>query len=156
MALTVRRLGSRMAALGAAAQFVALRQPFAAFPAQHLIATLHGQIAREHYLFALDGQAVRAYLGWAMFDEAVAERVLRTGQAPTLGEAASGDILWILTAAATDRAALLSCVNALRAQRPGGRVMGVRHRTNGRAAVFDGRIRPRRTDAGSSLSSGRS
>lgn len=142
MSLEIRQPGSAMAALGAAAHFLAQRPPFATFPAGALIATLHGQVRRRHCLFAVEGQQVRAYLGWALLDAAVAERLAASGRAPAPAECEGADVVWLLTVAATDTAALRVGLEAGRALHPGWRVMGVRRRPNGHAVLIDRRIRP--------------
>lgn len=141
MSLEIRRPGSAMAALGAAAQFLARREPFAAFPAGLLLDTLHGQIRRGHYLFAVEGQRVRAYLGWALLDAAVAERLAGSGRVPRAEECEGADVVWLLTVGASDSAALRAGIAAGRALYPGWRLMGVRHRPGGTARLLDHRIR---------------
>jgi uncharacterized RDD family membrane protein YckC len=98
---------------------------------------LSAQIEREHCLFALEGARVVGYLGWAMFDAAVAEPFARGAPPPPNALAQGRDVTWILTAVATHPAALMALVRALRAQYPGTRLMGVRHKAGGRRVVFD-------------------
>lgn len=138
--LRVQQLANPLAALGAALHFLARRSPFAGFRAEVLVATVHGQIHRGHYRVALEGQRMRGYIGWAMLDTAVAERVARGGPLPTEAEADCGEVVWLLTVAATDRPALLALLSAGRALHPGRRVMGVRRRPNGHAVLIDRRI----------------
>jgi len=141
MSLEIRRPGSAMAALGAAAHFLARREPFATFPAGVLLDTLHGQIRRGHYLFAVEGQRVRAYLGWALLDAAVAEGLAGSGRMPRPEECEGADVVWLLTVGAADGAALRAGIAAGRALYPGWRVMGVRHRSGGTPRLLDLRIR---------------
>jgi hemolysin-activating ACP:hemolysin acyltransferase len=140
LSITIRRLDNRLAALGAALRLVAQRPPFATFPAAALARTLQGQIDRGHYLLGLDGQKLGAYLGWAMLSAGVAERLLRYGDAPHESECASGDILWLLTVAAADTAVLRAALAAGRRLHPGGRVVAVRRRADGRGHLFDRRL----------------
>lgn len=140
MSLEIRRPGSAMAALGAAAHFLARRPPFASFTAGLLIDTLHGQIRRGHYLFAMEGQRVRAYLGWALLEAAVAERLAASGQAPRPEECEGTEVVWLLTVAAADAAALRAGLQAGRALHPGWRLMGVRRRPDGSFRLLDRRI----------------
>lgn len=142
MTIRTTRLANPLTALGAALRFVAARNPFAAFPAQALVATVQGEIDRGHYLFGVDGQRIRAYLGWAMLDAGVAERLARTGVAPTAAEACGGDVIWLLTVVAEDTAALNACLDAGRRFHAGRRIMAVRRRTNGHVRVIDHVIRP--------------
>lgn len=146
-ALTLRPLSGRWGRLGVALHFVARLAPFANFRSTELVATLDAQIQREHCLFALRGERVVGYLGWALYDAAVAERFARGGAAPANALAHGSDVAWILTAASVDGAALMALVRALRARYPAMRVMGIRHKGAGRRVVFD---RAPRGDAGPS------
>ena len=141
--------GNRPASLGAALQFLAARAPFSRFPAEVLVGTVHGVLARQHCLFAMRGQRLCGVIGWAMLDATVAARLRAGGPQPTPEECATGrDVAWVLIVAATDRAAMLGCINGLRARAPGVRAMGVRHRADGQAIVFDQPIRLRQDEAG--------
>ncbi len=140
--------GNRPASLGAALQFLAARPPFSRFPAEVLVGTVHGFLARQHCLFAMRGQRLCGVIGWAMLDAPVAARMRDGGPQPTPEECATGrDVAWVLIVAATDRAAMLGCINGFRARAPGMRAMGVRHRSDGQVIVFDQPIRPRRGEA---------
>jgi hypothetical protein len=146
MPIVVRRIPDRMAALGAAARYLAGRQPFASFTAGSFIGTLAGQVGRGHCLFALDGLAVRGYLGWALLDTAEAERFARTGAPPPDAACRGRDVVWLLTAATDSALALKALLAAGRAEYPGLRVMGTRHKPGGRRVVFSQHI-PRRSSA---------
>ena len=135
--LTLRPLTGRFGRLGVALHFVARIAPFANFRSTELVATLDAQIQREHCLFALDGERVVGYLGWALYDAAVAERFARGGPAPAIALAHGADVAWILTAVSLNHAALLQLVRALRERYPTLRVMGIRYKGNGRRIVFD-------------------
>jgi len=148
MGLEIRRLGSTMAALGAAAHFLARHRPFAGFPAGAFVATLHGQVRRGHYLLVLEGQRIRAYLGWALLDAVVADRLARAGGTPSPEECEGSEVVWLLTVAATDTAALKAGLDAGRALHAGRRVMGVRRRPNGHAVLLDRQIRARTVSPG--------
>lgn len=141
MPVTVRKMPNTWMALGLAAHFVAGNETFGGFPASELIRTLEGQIRRGHYLFALDTSTdpgrVVGYFGWALYDDAEAERFAASGAPPARERADGGSVLWILTAAATSRAAFFALVRATRALYPTHRVMAVRHKTGGRRIVFD-------------------
>lgn len=135
--LTVRRLPGRWTSLGIATHFVARLEPFASFRSADLVRTLDAQIEREHSLFALDGARVVGYLGWALYDAAVAEQFARTGAPPPNALAHGSEVAWILTAAAVHPSALKAMAQALRDQYPGMRLMGVRHKPGGRRVVFN-------------------
>jgi hypothetical protein len=141
MALEVRKIPDRWQALGLAAHFVARHEPFGRFPAGDLIRTLHAQVQRGHYLFALDTGSkparVLGYFGWSLYHHAVAERFAATGVAPSEELASGGDVAWLVTAVADSRSAFFALAKATRALYPGHRVMGIRHKRGGRRVVFD-------------------
>ena len=141
MALTVKKVPDLWLALGLAAHFVARRAPFNRFPAGDLIRTLSAQINRGHYLFALDTSAkparVVGYFGWALYDHSVAERFAATGVPPSDRLATGGDVVWILTAVAENRGAFFALGKSARALYPAHRVMGIRHKANGKRIIFD-------------------
>jgi len=141
MAISVKKIPGPWLALGVAANFIARREPFGRFPAGDLIRTLSGQIHRGHYLFALDTTAdparVVGYLGWALYDDAVAEQFAATGVPPGDEPASGGDVVWILTAAAVERSAFFALAKAARALYPTHRVMAIRHKAGGKRVTFD-------------------
>ena len=134
--LTVRTLAGSMSALGVAAHYVSRHPPFDAFPAASLMRTLSGQIERQHYRVALDGQRVVGYLGWALYGRASAERFAATGKPPADSNEAQPEVVWILTAVVTRPEALLALYRAVRAQYPGLRLMAMRHKAGGRRVVY--------------------
>lgn len=147
--MEVRTLPGRLVALGAAAHFVSRHEPFASFPSSSLIRTLSSQVDRGHYRFAIEGQRVVGYIGWALYDEADAQAFERTGQSPPDERALGADVVWILTAAVSGAEALLPMYKALRALYPGRRLMGIRHKGGGRRMIFD-RMLQKASDAGPS------
>lgn len=138
--LTVRLLPGRWPALGVALHFLSRHEPFARFPAAALVRTVSGQVERGHYRVATVGDRVVGYLGWALYDAAVAERFAATMQPPDDRLAQGRDVVWILTAASHGADALLPMYRAVRALYPGLRLMGVRHKAGGRRVVFDRRL----------------
>jgi hypothetical protein len=135
-----------MAALGAAAHYLSRREPFSGFTSGQLIGTLAGQVQRGHCLFALDGLAIRGFLGWARLDAAVAERFATTFDPPPESACNGGDILWLLTAAADSTVALRAMIAACRALHPGRVVMGMRHKRDGRKVLIRQVIRAPQQD----------
>lgn len=126
-------------ALGIATHFLAHRVPFARFRAGELLATLDGEICRKHYLFAFEGPRVVGYLGWALFDEPTAERLAATMHPPSNELAArfatSGDVGWVLTAAAITPTTMHALAAAARQRHPVKYVYGVRHGPDGRVSI---------------------
>jgi hemolysin-activating ACP:hemolysin acyltransferase len=154
MAVVIKKLPDPWLALGLAAHFIGGREPFSRFPAGDLIRTLNGQIRRGHYLFALDTTAeparVVGYLGWALYDNALADRFIATGVPPADDRATEGDVAWILTAAALNRGAFFAMAKAARALYPEHRVIAIRHKAGGKRVLLDqsrARLRARRGSA---------
>lgn len=154
MTVIVKKLPDPWLALGLAAHFIGGREPFSRFPAGDLIRTLNGQVRRGHYLFALDTAAeparVVGYLGWALYDGAVADRFIATGVPPADERATEGDVAWILTAAALNRAAFFAITKAARKLYPDHRVVAIRHKPGGKRVRFDqsrARVKAKRSGA---------
>jgi hemolysin-activating ACP:hemolysin acyltransferase len=143
MTITVQKIPNMWTALGLASHFVARREPFGGFKSRELIRTLSAQMQRGHYLLALDRSEKEArvvgYVGWALYDRAVAERFAATGVPPQAELSEGGDVVWILTLAVQDRRTLSALFKAGRALYPAHRVMGIRHKADGRKVVLDRR-----------------
>jgi hemolysin-activating ACP:hemolysin acyltransferase len=141
MTLAVKKIPDRWRALGLAANFVAKHEPFGRFPAGDLIRTLSAQVQRGHCLFALDTSndpaRVVGYVGWSLYDHAAAERFAATGVPPAEELANGGDVVWVLTAVADTRSGFFALAKAARALYPAHRVMGIRHKRDGRRITFD-------------------
>jgi hypothetical protein len=141
MTLQVRTIPDRWRALGLAANFVAKHEPFSRFPGGDLIRTLHAQVQRGHYLFALDTSndpaRVMGYFGWSLYHHAAAERFAATGVPPAEELASGGDVAWLVTSVADSRGAFFALAKAARALYPTHRIMGIRHKRDGRRITFD-------------------
>jgi len=135
--LAASRHADPLAALGAAAAFLAARPPFDAFPAGTLIRTLRGQVRRGHYLLLTEGSRLRAYAGWALLSPAE-EAALLAGGRPPSGDA-GGEIVWLQMLAAADRPAFRALVAALKAAHRGRRGFGLRHRPGAPPRILRGR-----------------
>lgn len=133
--LRVRTIERRWQALGVALHYLSRREPFSRFPSSALVRTVWGEIERGHYRFALAGERVVGYIGWALYDDADARAFAAGGPPPGDDKARGRDVVWILTAAGQE--ALLPMYRAVRALHPGLRLMGVRHKRDGRRVVFD-------------------
>ena len=136
--LAAHRPSDPMAALGAAAAFLAARPPFDAFPAGALLRTLRGQVRRGHYLMLVEGARLRAYAGWALLTPAEEAALLNQGSVPT-GDAHGGQIVWLQMLAAADRPAFRALVAALKAANRGRRGFGLRHRPGAPPRILRGR-----------------
>lgn len=144
---TVRQVEGRHLALGLALPYLAARQPFAAFQAGELTRTVAAQVLRGHYLMAFEGARLVGYLGWACYSADDAAAYARSLVPPPEDRASGQGVVWLLTAAATVPAALDAMLRDGRRRYPGWRVMGVRHRGNGKVVMFDQPIRQRAWDA---------
>ncbi|MDX2155022.1 MAG: toxin-activating lysine-acyltransferase [Hyphomicrobiaceae bacterium] len=141
MSLNVRTLPDPWMALGIALHFVARREPFSRFPAGELVRTLAGQVHRGHYLLAFDTSSnpakVVGYCGWALYDNAQADRLVTSSEPLPDGLASGGDVVWMLTAVVEDRAAFHELRRRTRTLYPGHRLMAIRHKAGGRRIVLD-------------------
>jgi hypothetical protein len=143
MAVTVSQMNRPDVALAAAAHFLARRAPFDQFRFGPLVLSLDAQVKQKTYLFAFEGVKVVGYLGWAMLDAARAEIFAREGRIPGYNETGGDDVVWLLVAGATSKAALDAMLDAGRRRYAGKRIMGVRHKPGGRKVVFSKMIRLR-------------
>jgi hypothetical protein len=137
----VSQMKTPTAALAASAHFLARRKPFAGFGFGEMVLSLDTQAKNGHYLFALKGPKVTGYIGWTMLDAAVAEDFANAGRTPSAAQSNGNDVAWLLVAASETRADLNAMLKAARARYRGKRVMGVRHKPNGKKVVFRSRIR---------------
>lgn len=147
MAITIRALDPSYTTLGIALHFLARRAPFSGFRFGDLTQTVDDQIRRRHALFAFDDRRVVGYLGWHLYDLAVAREFARTGRPPPLERPDGADVAWVMTAAAAVPETLVALVEAGKACNIGRRAMGVRYKKNGRRVIFDQLIAPRRAKA---------
>lgn len=137
MAITLTQMNKPEAALAAAAHFLARRPPFDTFKFGAMTLSLDTQVKQKCYLFALEGMKVVGYMGWVLLDTARAEAFAREGRMPRVEDTGGDDVVWLLIAAATSRAALTQMAAAGRRRYPGKRVMGVRYKADGKRVVFD-------------------
>ena len=140
MPIVVRTVPDPWTALGLAAHYVSRQPPFSSFPSSDLILTLHRQIRRQHYLFAFDTSAAPAkvvgFFGWSLYCHADANAFAETGRPPADELGSGGDVLWILTAVASDRKTFFELVRRTREKYPDHRVRAVRNR-RGRRSLMD-------------------
>ena len=128
-----------------------VRPAFARAPFGHIARCLAGQVNRGHYAFAVRGDAIVGFAGWARTPEPVAEAWL-TGERPFGdAEAAAGDCLvlnfWQADAPEVSRflvqslGEMLPGVRRLYAKRhyPDGRMRPLRLDVTARAAAEDRR-----------------
>lgn len=103
--LNAWRPRDKAAALGLSVEYLSGKPAFAALPFGEWSQVLFHQVAREHYIFVIDGgQRIRGFLGWALAEETFAE-AWATGRAGLVNEGGEGDCVIINAWAADDEAA---------------------------------------------------
>lgn len=106
-ALRAGRLADDYKALGVAVSLMMADASFGRLPFGHWARILAGQIRRKHYLVATEGKDVTGFLGWALTDEASAERWLARKGEISFEQSVGGDCLlinaWIAKTGRTNR-----------------------------------------------------
>jgi hypothetical protein len=92
--LVCRRFKNPVFAFGAAVDLLRTHKPFLEAPFGAYASVLRGQIAREHYVFAVQNRMVVGYVGWALCNEDVALAWTQRRHAPKYKECLSGDC-WV-------------------------------------------------------------
>lgn len=93
--LRAGRLADDYKALGVAVSLMMADSSFGRLPFGHWARILAGQIKRKHYLIATEGKDVTGFLGWALTDEANAERWLAKKGEISFEQSVAGDCLLI-------------------------------------------------------------
>jgi hemolysin-activating ACP:hemolysin acyltransferase len=136
-----KRHPNEMFALGSAVNLVAAHRPFSEWKAWDLIATLRGCIARGHYLFAIENDEVKGFIGWGLCDEGVAADYVKGLRTPRHEDCLSGDNAVIFVAYAEAPRHLRALSRGWRQACPGHPAIGRRLYRDGRARLA--RFRPR-------------
>ncbi len=89
------RLDDDYKALGLAVSLMMADPSFGRLPFGHWSKILTGQIRRKHYLFASEGKDVTGFLGWALTDEANADRWLTQRGEISFEDSQNGDCVLI-------------------------------------------------------------
>jgi hypothetical protein len=141
--LKILRIPDRYTALGIAAHFLARREVFTKFGFGELVTTIDGQIERAHYRFVFAGSKLVGYVGYAVYAAADARAFAETGAPPPFDRATGSDVLWVLTLAVTEDAALDLIHRTLSREFAGKRVMAIRQKADGQRHFVNIRIRDR-------------
>lgn len=134
--LRAMREQDRARALGLAVSYLMTRTAFAKLPFGHWSRILTGQINRGHYLFAVRGNEIVGFFGWALTTEEVADRWLSGEREPTGEECRDGDCILINAWEARDEAVQKFVVEKFREVVVGKRLI------YGKRFYEDGRVRP--------------
>lgn len=124
------------AALGRAVSYMMTKPAFASAPFGHWAKTLTGQINRKHYFFALRGEAIVGFAGWAFVDEAKALLWIEGKADIGFNDSLNGDSIVINAWASDDDGVNRFILEELR------RVARGRKRAFAKRFYKDGRMRP--------------
>ena len=141
-ALVCRRFKNPMIAFGAAVDLLRPHKPFSEATFGTYASVLRGQIAREHYVFAVKNKLVVGYVGWALCSEEVARAWTEQRHAPTYAECLSGDCWVGLTYYATSRQVTFALMGHIKRRYPGYEIFGLRRYQDGRERFFHTGPRP--------------
>lgn len=89
-----------LAALGAAALFLASEDPFNKLPFGHWVETLKGQILRGHYFFSQRDGRIVGYVGWGLTSQRSAEDWIHARRELGFDECRAGPCVVVLAARA--------------------------------------------------------
>lgn len=134
--LRAMREQDRARALGLAVSYLMTRTAFAKLPFGHWSRILTGQINRGHYLFAVRGNEIVGFFGWALTTEEVADLWLSGEREPTGEECRDGDCILINAWEARDESVQKFVVEKFREVVVGKRLI------YGKRFYDDGRVRP--------------
>ncbi len=138
-----RRFKNPVFAFGAAIDLLRSHKPFSEAPLGVYASNLRGQIAREHYVFAVKDGSIIGYVGWALCDERVAKAWTEQRYAPKYKECLSGDCWVGLTYYAKDRHATFALMGHIKRRYPGYKIYGLRRYQDGRERYLHTGPRPR-------------
>src|ERR1700690_1823153 len=141
--LVCRRFKAPLIACGAAVDLLRTHKPFTEAPFGTYASVLRGQIAREHYVFAVRNKLVVGYVGWALCNEDVALAWTQRRHAPKYAECLSGDCWVGLTYYATSRHATFAMMGHIKRRYPGYKIYGLRRYQDGRERFLHTGPRPK-------------
>jgi hemolysin-activating ACP:hemolysin acyltransferase len=140
--LVCRRFKNPMIAFGAAVDLLRLYKPFRQATFGVYASVLRGQIAREHYVFAVQERLVVGYVGWALCNEEVARAWTERRHTPKYAECLSGDCWVGLTYYASSRHVTFALMGHIKRRYPGYKIYGLRRYQDGRERFFHTGLRP--------------
>jgi hemolysin-activating ACP:hemolysin acyltransferase len=140
--LVCRRFKNPTIAFGAAVDLLRSHKPFSQAAFGNYASVLRGQIAREHYVFAVQNKLVVGYVGWALCNEEVSRAWTERRHAPKYAECLSGDCWVGLTYFATSRHATFALMGHIKRRYPGYKIYGLRRYQDGRERFLHTGPRP--------------
>ncbi len=141
--IVCRRFKRPLIAFGAVIDLLRSHKPFREAPFGTYASNLRGQIARDHYVFAVRENRVIGYVGWALCSEAIAKAWTERRHAPKYAECISGDCWVGLTYYAADRHATFAMMGHIKRRYPGFKIYGLRRYENGRERYLHTGPRPK-------------
>jgi hemolysin-activating ACP:hemolysin acyltransferase len=123
-------------ALGMAVSYLMTDPVFARLPFGQWTRVLVGQINRGHYLFAMEGERVVGFVGWALTTKEKAEAWLTENRDVGFADSMAGEVVLINAWKASGAAANRFLVEAVR------RVIRGKQAVYGKRFYRDGRTRP--------------
>ncbi len=138
-----RRFKNPLLAYGAVIDLLRTHKPFSDAPLGTYASNLRGQIAREHYVFAVRNRTIIGYVGWALCSEAVAKAWTERRHAPKYAECINGDCWVGLTYYAQSRHATFAMMGHIKRRYPGFKIYGLRRYQDGRERFLHTGPRPK-------------
>jgi hypothetical protein len=138
-----RRFKNPLFAYGAVIDLLRTHKPFSDAPLGTYASNLRGQIAREHYVFAVRNGTIIGYVGWALCSEAVAKAWTERRHAPKYSECINGDCWVGLTYYAQSRHATFAMMGHIKRRYPGFKIYGLRRYLDGRERFLHTGPRPK-------------
>jgi hypothetical protein len=140
--LVCRRFKNPMVAFGAAVDLLRSHKPFKDAAFGTYASVLRGQIAREHYVFAVQGRLVVGYAGWALCSEEIARAWTEQRYTPKYAECLNGDCWVGLSYFATNRHTTFALMGHIKGCYPGFKIYGLRRYQDGRERFLHTGPRP--------------
>jgi hypothetical protein len=137
-----RRFGRPLVAFGAAVDLLRMHKPFSEAKFGTYAAVLRGQIARQHYVFAVQGERAVGYAGWALCSEEIARAWTERRYTPAYAECLAGDSWVGLTYYARSRQITFALMGHIKKRYPGYRIFGLRRYEDGRERFLHTGPRP--------------
>jgi hemolysin-activating ACP:hemolysin acyltransferase len=131
-AIRRHRFSDSFVAYAQAVNFLRPVDPYASYRFGGFAGTLAGQIERGHCLFAVRGNQVVGYVGWAMCTEEVARAWVEGRHTPSYEECNSGDCVVVMTWHAVSKGVVSFLARELRKVYPNRKAIFSRQYANGR------------------------
>ena len=141
--IVCRRFKHPIFAFGATIDLLRSHKPFRDAPFGTYSSIVRGQIARDHYVFAISGNKIVGYVGWAICEEPIAKAWTERRHAPKYNECLSGDCWVGLTYFAQSRKATFAMMGHIKRRYPGFKIYGLRRYQDGHERFLHTGPRPK-------------